>query len=92
MTIRQITYDDTIEHLSRPDAVAALRAGHRLPRAQGCRHVARAWGRDAFEPWRLDRRSGFRGEVRHHVRRPPAAGLADDSGRDAGVRAKDRMP
>lgn len=34
MTIRQITYDDTIEHLSWPDAVAALREGHRLPRAQ----------------------------------------------------------
>lgn len=34
MIIRQITYDDTIEHLSWPDAVAALREGHRLPRAQ----------------------------------------------------------
>ncbi|WP_289084241.1 ornithine cyclodeaminase [uncultured Sulfitobacter sp.] len=34
MTIRQITYDDTIEHVSWPDAVAALREGHRLPPAQ----------------------------------------------------------
>ena len=34
MTIRQITYDDSIEHLSWTDAVAALREGHRLPRAQ----------------------------------------------------------
>lgn len=27
MTMRQITYDETIEHLSWPDAVAALRQG-----------------------------------------------------------------
>lgn len=34
MTIRQITYDGSIEHFSWTDAVAALREGHRLPRAQ----------------------------------------------------------
>jgi len=34
MTMRQITYDDTIERLSWPDAVNALKEGHRLPRAQ----------------------------------------------------------
>ncbi|WP_425100196.1 ornithine cyclodeaminase family protein [Tropicibacter sp. S64] len=32
--MRYISYDDTIARLSWPDAVEALRAGHRLPRAQ----------------------------------------------------------